>query len=452
MIYNMLSLLESQALGALSQEHVRLSHNQELEAQERINNRLDRLKQRSHAEIVARKANRQRSLNEFIKVIELATPSALKVLSTLINASRLWKRVTLSAPRIGRMVGCNEKTVDRSTSYWRDNCLIFTKRRFNNSNITHLNPILHHPKLKAKLWPLIDAYKYVFQQASRYLSIWLLFTTNVPLENRDIYITKINVEIDNQLYKEVNTHSREVTINCTSVVVPDNSEQVEGVEMVDIQATPEEMRQDIRERRREVAASMSPLLHERVTKILHLTAKGQIRLMRYCDGAMLYGLECLNKHGLNETSINFRLFESACIEYSRNNDIKIESGANDSLLKELCYVESQACFKRLTLQSPLAQRVATPPAPNKAAYERKSRPKADRSTPYVDEPLPPSATKIIRAFERGHQEVDRQSHYKQMAMDPALNDVFIALALKLGHEHVIPLRDSVLNSVKNEDK
>jgi|SRR5690348_2055364 len=453
MIYNMQSLLESQALGALSNEHGRLSHNQELEAQERINNRLDRLKQRSHAEIVARKAVRNRGLKEIIDVISLATPSALMVLSTYINASRLWQRVTLSAPRIGKMIKRTEKTVDRANSYWRENGLIFTKRRFNNSNVTHLNPILHHPKLKAKLWPLIDAYKYVFQQASRYLSIWLLFSTNVPLENRDIYITKNNVEIDSQLYKEVNTHSREVTVNCSTEVGGESTLlQVEEVEMVEAHATPEEIQQDIRERRREVAASMSPLLKERVTKILHLTAKGQIRLMRYCDGAMLYALECLNKHGLNETSINFRLFESACIEYSRNNDIKIESDANDLLLKELSYVESQACFKRLTLQSHLAQRVATPPDPKRAAYERKSRPKGERSTPYVDNPLLPSATKITRALEKGQQETQRVSPYKQMAMDPVLNEAFAALALKLGYENVLPLQNSVLNSVKNEDK
>jgi len=453
MIYNMQTLLESQALGPLSGEHVRLSQNQELEAEERINNRLDRLKQRTHAEIIARKAVRSRGINKIMEVIEDATPSALMVLSTHINANRLWKRVTLSAPQVGRMIKRSEKTVDRSITYWRDNGLIFTKRRFNNSNVTHLNPILHHPKLKAKLWPLVDAYKYVFQQASRYLSIWLLFSANVPLENRDIYKSNINVEVDNQLYKRVNTHSREVIVNCSVEVRGDSSlTQVEEVEMVDVQSGPHEIRDQIRERRREVASTMSLLLRERVTKLLHLTAKGQIKLMRYCEGALLYGLECLNKHGLNETSINFRLFEAACIEYSRNNDIAIEAIANDALLHELGYVDSQMCFKKLTLASHLAQQVASPPSPIKRDRQRISRPPRERATPYNDEPIAPSVTKMNRAIERGHQEVERVSHYKQMAMDPVFNDVFIALARKLGHDNLIPTQESVQNLVKNEDK
>lgn len=457
MIYNMQSLLESQALGQLLAQDVRLSHKQQLESQNRSERRIlevlgRRLNARQRAHLRFNRSKRFELWRFLEKLLKSFTPLKREIMDRLLKLGETFDVITTSASTIAKLIGCCRNTVQEVLTVLRHHgLLVLNKRRYNNSSVKRLHPEFFNVNLKMRLWKLFDSYRDYFQKANRYLKLWLIFQKELTLELSTYNISRFSKD-DIQLYKEVHTHSREVTINSTSVVIPDNSEQVEGVEMVEAQANPEEVRQDIRERRREVAASMSPLLRERVTKILHLTAKGQIRLMRYCDGAMLYALECLNKHGLNETSINFRLFESACIEYSRNNDIKIEADANDLLLKELSYVESQACFKRLTLQSPLAQRVATPPAPNKAAYERKSRPKGERTTPYVDNPLPPSATKITRAYERGAREAGQVSPYKQMAMDPVLNEAFAALALKLGYENVLPLQNSVLNSVKNEDK
>lgn len=462
MIYNMQMLLESQGFADGSFTGTPRQFIESLNRSERRKQR--QIEQNLTPERRAALKRKQHPVEQHWQSVERflrgLTPLRQLIVNELMKFGKAFTTISVSLDTLSERLTCSKRSISRAFEQLYSFGLMSKKARWNKSSLRHLHPVLNDPRLKVRLWKYFEVYRDYYQTASRNLLLWLMFQKDayntrltrdvqkgtcsdtdqtldfqkaVHLELRVIN-TSISSKEDTQLYKRVNTHSREVIVNCSTQVTGDSMEHP---------VEPSEIAAAIRERRKEVASTMSPLLKDRVTKLLHLTAKGQLKLMRYCDGALLYGLECLNKHGLNETSINFRLFEAGCIEYSRNNDIKIDAYGNETLLHELSYVEAQHCFKKLTLDAPLAQHVANPPSPTKAKYERTLRREPQRHTPYLEEPLAPLPTTINRHIDRGN---------KMIAANPQLNDVFIALALKLGFEDSVPIAESSQISIKDEDK
>lgn len=172
----------------------------------------------------------------------------------------------------------------------------------------------------------------------------------------------------------------------------------------------EPQRAALRALKADAARELSELLKGRVTDTLRLKAKGQIYLMRFCDGALLYGLECLGKWGTVDTLINFKLFESACYEYSRNNEVEIEVERYDKLLKELGYAESQPYCQKLLLETALSKSRALDKVIERA-------------------PVPvPSRRRITKP----------SGGSGQVAINEVLKDSVTALAEKLGFAHTLP--------------
>lgn len=160
-----------------------------------------------------------------------------------------------------------------------------------------------------------------------------------------------------------------------------------------------------------VASELSEVLKGRVTATLHLSAKGQIYLMRFSDGALVYGLNNLAHHGTIDNRLNFRLFEAACFEYSRLNEIEVYVDRYDNTLKELGYTEAQPLCKKILLERPLAQKAVPQPDPQKAVATATYQPRR----------------RIVKPPENSGQ----------VAVDHFLQDSFNALALKLGYPEMV---------------
>jgi hypothetical protein len=350
------------------------------------------------------------------------------------------------------------------------------------SNRTWLHPIFRHPKLREMLKNVSVFFGHVFKQTPRFLSLWLLFSAsrsslqveNVPGEYIDIYRSNKNVESDTTSREERDTHSRELNITSPKVsniqsrevdisfnegshLLPARKGDMTSRELIQednhsrsgyafeelprVNATPDrevsmdkqELSQKIAEMRKSLepqraaqralkaksASEISELLQGRVTATLHLSAKGQFYLLRYSDGALLYGLENLAHHGTVDNQLNFRLFESACIEYSRRNEIEVEADHYDNLLKQLGYMESQPLCKKILLESPLAQKRVAAPEPQKV------------------EPAANGAQGRT-IYQPRRRVVKPPEHSGQVAVDDFLKDSFSALAAKLGYSQMVP--------------
>lgn len=179
-----------------------------------------------------------------------------------------------------------------------------------------------------------------------------------------------------------------------------------------------------------VASELSEVLKGRVTATLHLSAKGQIYLMRFSDGALIYGLNNLAHHGTIDNRLNFRLFEAACFEYSRLNEIEVYVDRYDNTLKELGYTEAQPLCKKILLERPLSQKLAVAPQPQKAV-----------------EPAPSSFAKASAdRYQPRRRLVKPPENSGQVAVDHFLQDSFKALADKLGYSEMV----SILPQISTE--
>lgn len=453
---NIGNLIKSQTFPHLSPEHGSLSHKQELQSLERCGKRLEKLKRPSRAR---NDHHRKHDTIEIrVKKVSDVVQNKLtyfqqRLLELLIQLNQAFDRTFMSHQTMAEKLGCNEKTIDRGIEELESLGLLKRIAQYKNkrrrSNETIIHPILTHPKLRALLHTVIKAYRYVIWYAPRFLSLWFLFGTpisaqvvnttntpslqeeNVPAENINIYINNLYVENDNQLSKNTRKDSNSRTSNIT--LIEDSSPSkcsdpigcgkeafVDKVDLDFSNSLNKSLNKSLnRDKRRESSADMSELLKTRVTDTLKLTAKGQFFMMRFCDGALAYGLECLSKWGLADTATNFKLFESACYKYSRDNQIAIKQEKYDSLLKDLGYVESQDLFKKMNLTEPL------------------SRSRALEKSTHKSEPVPPRTIRSI-------QPTGEQRTIDLATVNPLFKDLVAQIAKKLGHEHVLSDSSQIL--------
>jgi hypothetical protein len=403
---------ESQAVARFSSKDGWLSHKEQLASQNRSERRLFNLISRQLSPKQRAALRFKRSVRfQFWKLIaefyKSLTPAFDRLMGEFLKFGHTFDTMRASAITIAKRVGCCRDTVQEFLrELRRRGFLVLDKRRWNNSSVRRLHPEFFSVNLKMRFWKKFDAYRDYFQKANHNLKLWLLFQKDPTLELSILNISRFSKD-DIQLYEDINTQSREVIPTYSSKGVS----PMEDLNYKIRTAIDEGLhaREALQAKRIEVATSMSELLKERVTNILQLTTKGRIKLLRYCDGALLYGLESLAHHGTIDNQLNFRLFEAACIEYCRNNEIKVDTDRHDNLLKELGYVDSQPYCKKIILPSPLQPRKAP--------------------TPLVEKPQDSKPTVISKDTERS----------RYAALDPSLRDPIIALALRLGYEDRLDL-------------
>lgn len=398
---------ESQAVRQLLENRGCLSHKEQLVSENRSERRTllllgRRLNAKQRAALQHRRAKKF-ELWKFLEKLLLSLPPKEQVCAGyILKLCRTFGVLTASAETIAERVGCHRNTVQKVFNlFHRHGLWVLNKRRWNNSSVRRIHPDFFNPNLYLRLWKTFDVYRDYFDKADYHLKIWL--TLRRPFqEDCALILSNYNPSLfskdDIQLYEYKNTHSRE------EPPVEDLSQKIAEVRA---QYAPEHA--DLKALKAEAAREMSELLRGRVTATIHLSAKGQLHMMRYCDGALLYGLENLAHHGTIDNRTNYSLFESACIEYCRKNEIEIDAIKYDNLMRDLGYVESQPYCKKIMLDKPLSQRVAPTKAPEKAA--------SDKSPSY-------------KRSSSGRQYAD---------LNPAFKDQIIAFGLRMGYEDRLDL-------------
>jgi hypothetical protein len=279
-------------------------------------------------------------------------------------------------------------------------------------NVYTISYHLFEPSIGSKLCSLFSGLSEKVRSLPKYIATSLLFVNSLysypKKECQMEYCTTNNISVytgNHSLSRSI-YQSREVNIVTEDTYMREVNMDPEllSQKISQLRSSLEPQRAAQRETKAEAAREMSELLRGRVTAAIHLTAKGQLHMMRYCDGALLYGLENLTHHGTIDSRTNYSLFEAACIEYSRKNEIEIDVHKYDNLIRSLGYVDSQQYCKKIILEEPLCHYKKAP-----RVSEKSLPPK-----PYI----PP-----------------RHSEKKMYAaLDPALKDPIIALALRLGYE------------------
>jgi hypothetical protein len=340
-----------------------------------------------------------------------------RVMSMLLKFGMVFPSITASSQTLADMARCSRRSVDSLLEELRNRNLMQSRQRWNTSTIKHLHPVFFHTRIKAKLWRLYDAYQYFYQQAPRYLLLYLLFSANCALENRYIYKHTSTLESDTQLYKKdiqpkVDTQSREVT------PIKESRETIlrELMEPFMEQPRPAIIEPDkdiLREKRKQAALKISPLLRE-ITPILHLTGKGQIRFTRYSDAALKHALERLNHWGVRDSLTNCRLFETACLSYYHTNKIDIDQVEEDILLKELGYAEASPICRQMNEPKPIAGSLMNIIAKPQSSFAKAT---ADK--------------------QRHIRKVTPSAGQQSISDDPILKDAFSQLAQKLGYAHLL---------------
>ncbi len=251
------------------------------------------------------------------KLLRQFTPAEKEVTSSLIVLSRVFSRITTSAQTLAQQAGYCSKTVYRIFNKLTQLGLIKRKRRYNNSSITIVNPILEHPVLKSRLWTLFDAYTYFKRQAPRYVLLYLLFSANVPLE----YSNR---------YKSTNQYHSRDDRESQSIPQPRSVTKIEPT-----------LHQVAHIRDTTMASPISEILQKEVTPRLGLTRKGQLHLSVFDDGALLHGIDGLNAMGKGDRDFDFRLFVNLCEYYCAKHKIKVDIHKPERLIKQYgCRTES----------------------------------------------------------------------------------------------------------------
>jgi hypothetical protein len=446
----------SQVPSQFSAPHVRLSHKQQLELGNRCERRILRITEQrlSPKQRAARRFKRSEQPQRwrFIeKLLKSFTPLKQVIMNKLLEFGETFDVIKASSQTIARLVGCHRNTVQQVfDTLRRHGLLVLNRRRWNNSSARRLHPDFFNPNLKLRLWKTFEVYRDYFQNANSYLKIWLTLQKECAIKLSTYNLSRFSKE-DIHLYENVTSNSRELNITSPEVsniqsremyislneeshllrarksdITSRELSQEDNHVRDEVLMDPQELSQKIAEMRKSLepqraaqralkaksAGEISELLKGRITETLHLSAKGQFYLMRFSDGALLYGLENLAHHGTVDNQMNFRLFESACIEYSRMNEIEIESDRYDNLLKKLGYMESQPLCKKILLESPLAQKRVALTEPKKVEPAANYQPRE----------------RVIKPPENSGQ----------VAVDSFLQDVFSAFATKLGYTDRLP--------------
>jgi hypothetical protein len=281
-------------------------------------------------------------------------------------------------------------------------------------NVYEISKLLLQEPIANKLSSIFSGLTEKIRSLPKYIAISLLFVSSIATspkkECQMEYCTSNTLSLfkDNHSLRRSIYQSRDVLVNSLKKGGISPMEDL-SQKIAEMHKAQEPQHAVLKSLKAEAAREMSELLHGRVTATIHLSAKGQLHMMRYCDGALLYGLESLAHHGTIDNRTNYSLFEAACIEYSRRNEIEIDADKYDSLIRELGYVDSQPYCKKIILDAPLSKNKVYSPVTEKP----------QDSKPY----MPP-----------------RRSEKKMYAaLDPSLRDPIIALALRLGYEDRLDL-------------
>jgi hypothetical protein len=363
------TIIESQALSPLLNEHGSLSHKQQLVSENRCERRLlntlgQRLSGKQRANLRFKRSERFQSWKAIAAFYKSLTPAFDRLMAEVLKFGYTFDTIRVSAITLARRVGCCRDTVQEFLKELRRRgFLVLNRRRWNNSSERRLHPDFFNANLKMRFWKKFDAYRDYFQKANRYLKLFLIFQKDPTLELSTLNISRFSKD-DIQLYErdiqpKGDTQSRDAIVTIS---------EEKAVDLKELKAHPifksipkQPLGNDphvIAEKKRSALQAAPPLLKERVAPILRLGVKGLVKLTRYPEAALEYGITCLNRYGVRSTLTNFQLFESACSRYCHDRNIPVASDENEALLRQMGYVESQPCCKRLTLAVPIATTIA----------------------------------------------------------------------------------------------